>query len=168
MRAGWLALVLVAAMAAPVHAASPCSVDVAVLGQLTTLTGPTDTDWFNVIDLGFEPSAVISFDVPVIPYSVEVPTSVMPAATSFPAPPGDKGTFRTRDLGIDSVNVSISDGACKASSLVRFGPPPTDTFSDGHEHRSSGSPTIAVLAFAFLASFLLGLRQRRSGRWKAG
>lgn len=129
----------------PVRAADTCHAFYVVLGQTPALTGPTPTDWFNVIGEDFDPSApaVLEFGVPVIAWSLEQPTRVQPATTTFTVPQSAMGTalkwtFRARDAGAGTIDVWIVGGGCEASTTVDFSLGATAPAPNG---RASGGQT---------------------------
>jgi hypothetical protein len=137
-------------------AAANCQASYVVLGQAATLTGPTSTDWFNVFGEDFDATvpATLTFGVPVIPWSIDQLKTVQPAVTTYVMPAkymssGFKWTFRTRDPGVQKINVRIAGQGCEASTLVDFSPPATSTADlPAPSEPSPLTPPVLLLAFA--------------------
>jgi hypothetical protein len=135
-----------------VVARSPCQASYVVLGQIPALTGPTPTDWFNVFGDNFDPSvpATLTFSAPVIPWSVEQPTSVQAPVTSFTVPAtymssGFKWTFRAQDGTVQEIHVRITGKACDASTVVDLSPPATSTTQDAPASRDQPPASLLIL-----------------------
>lgn len=173
---GVLALGLVLGQAASigsVHAAGPCQADSVVLGQIPTLTGVTPTDWFNVLGQDLDPSvpAIVTFDVAVIPWSLEHPKVVQAAVSTFTIPSAHsaetfKWTFRARDSGVQAIRVTVAGQGCEAITRVDFSPPATSTAElapDLGEGAMHGQTTLLALVFgvALLAAHRRLVRRRR-------
>lgn len=151
----------------PAKAAETCSASFVMLGQMPALTGSTPTDWFNVFGEGFDASvpAVLTFGSPVIPYSMQ-PTVVEPAVTVFTMPAqymfsGFKWTFRSRDVGIRRINVTIAGNGCQASTIVDTSPTPPPTGTEQPPGGSTAPPFALALAFV---GGLLVVRRRLGER----
>jgi hypothetical protein len=140
-----------------VRAAGPCQADSVVLGQMPDLAGATRTDWFNVFGQDLDPSApaVVTFDVPVIPWSVEQPKVVQAAVSTFTIPSAHsaesfKWTFRARDPGVQAIRVTVVGPGCEAITRVDFSPPATSTVTvapDPGEGGTLGLGSVLVLVF---------------------
>ena len=136
-----------------VVAGSPCQASYVVLGQIPALTGPTPTDWFNVFGDNFDPSvpATLTFSAPVIPWSVEQPTSVQSPVTSFTMPAkfmgkgGFKWTFRPQDGKVKEIAVRITGKACEARTEVDLSPPATSTTQEGPPSRDQSPASLLIL-----------------------
>jgi len=135
-----------------VVASSECRASYVVLGQIPALTGPTPTDWFNVFGDNFDPSvpATLTFSAPVIPWSVEQPTSVQAPVTSFTVPAtymssGFKWTFRAQDGTVQEIHVRITGKACDASTVVDLSPPATSTTQDAPASRDQPPASLLIL-----------------------
>jgi hypothetical protein len=135
-----------------VVAGSACQASYVVLGQIPALTGPTPTDWFNVFGDNFDPSvpATLTFSAPVIPWSVEQPTSVQAPVTSFTMPvkymsSGFKWTFRAQDGKVQEIALRITGKACVASTVVDFSPPATSTVHDAPASRDQSPASLLIL-----------------------
>jgi hypothetical protein len=143
-----------------------CSVTSTVLGQLPTFTGSTPTDWFNVFGEGLDPGGAwsVAFSVPVMGWPIP-PLTYDPAKPqtmiAVPSNPsgGLKWTVRTRDLGVNSLTIHVSDGRCTASHVVVLVPntstqpdPPGEPF-----------PILVALAGGALGAFLVLARPTGRG-----
>lgn len=144
-----------------------CSASNVILGQMPALTGPTTTDWFNVFGENFDPSvpATLTFNVSVIPYSVDLPDSVLPPVTSYTMPAKDMGaffkwTFRARDENVQKISVSISASGCTASTVVDFSPPATSTVLASPSVHDQSSAELLILLLAFCGGALTAVRRR--------
>ncbi len=129
------AVVALLVLAAPTPSrAATCQADNALLGQLPILTGPTSTDWFNVLGLDFDPTVppTLTFTAPVVPYPGDSPQVLPPSVTSFVVPSSEfagsfKLSFRARDTGVRSITVRIVGKRCVASTVVALTLPGTST-----------------------------------------
>ncbi|HEX5822974.1 MAG TPA: hypothetical protein VFY18_00820, partial [Candidatus Limnocylindrales bacterium] len=148
-------------------AAGSCRADFAILGQAPGLTGATPTDWFNVFGTEFDASvpATLTFGVPVIPWSIDQPTVVQAAVTTFAVPAADmaagfKWTFRSRDRGVRSISVVVAGLDCQAKTVIKFALPATSTAEP-----SAPSQPLPVGPLALLLAFAGGVSAawRRSG-----
>jgi hypothetical protein len=135
-----------------VVAGSECRASYVVLGQFPALTGATPTNWFNVFGENFDASvpATLTFSAPVIPWSVEQPTSVQSPVTSFTVPAkymssGFKWTFRPQDGKVQEIHVRITGKACEASTVVDFLPPATSTSLDAPPSRDQSPASLLIL-----------------------
>jgi hypothetical protein len=163
-----------AATGGSVRAAGPCQADSVVLGQMPGLTGPTPTDWFNVFGQDLDPSvpAVLTFDVPMIPWSLEQPKVVQAAVSTFTIPSAHstepfKWTFRARDPGVQAIRVTVAGPGCEAITRIDLSPPATSTAElapDPGEGAMLGQATLLALVFgvALLAANRRLARRRRS------
>ncbi|MEA2518627.1 MAG: hypothetical protein QOF49_707 [Chloroflexota bacterium] len=152
-------------------AAGPCQADSVVLGQIPGLTGPTPTDWFNVVGQDLDPTVVatVTFDVPVVPWSVEEPSVIQRAVSSFTIPKAYsaesfKWTFRARDPGVQAIHVAVAGRGCEAITRVDFLPPATSTADlapDPGDGATPGPGTVLAVAFLFA---LLGANRRLARR----
>lgn len=137
-----------------VLAGGDCHASYVILGQAPALTGAT-TDWFNVFGEGFDPSvaATLAVSVAVIPWSIERPSSVQPAVTSFTMPAehmssGFKWSFRARDEKVPEVHVRITGKQCVASTVVVLSPPDTSTAPGVPAGRDPSPVVLLVLLVA--------------------
>jgi hypothetical protein len=148
----------------PTAASGGCRASYATLGQAPGLTGPTPTDWFNILGEDFDPTvpATLTFDVPVIPWSIDQPTLVQPALTTFQVPAasmsaGFKWTFRTRDPGVQVIHVDVAGLGCQASTIVDFTPPASST-ADIPTPSEPAPVTPLLLVMAFVSGMVAALR----------
>ncbi len=153
-----------------VVADSPCQASYVFLGQIPALTGATPTDWFNVFGDNFDPSvpATLTFSVPVIPWTVDQPSSVQSPVTSFTVPAkyirsGFKWTFRAQDGKVQEIHVRITGKACEASTVVDFSPPATATTQDAPASRDQ-SPACLLILLVSLGGALAMLWRLHSER----
>lgn len=148
-------------------AAGACTADSTVLGQLVFLTGPTSTDWFNVFGDGLDPAGTwtVTFSVPVMLWPLPAPLTYDPkqATTSLAMPTnpsgGFKWTVRTRDKGVNSLTIHVTDGTCTAAHVVVLVP---DTATDPIP-AGAPFPILAALIGAGLGAVFV-LRPTRSER----
>ena len=150
-----------------VVAGSECRASYVVLGQFPALTGATPTNWFNVFGENFDASvpATLTFSAPVIPWSVEQPTSVQSPVTSFTVPAkymssGFKWTFRPQDGKVQEIAVRITGKACEASTVVDFSPPATSTVLASPSVHDQSSAELLILLLAFCGGALTAVRRR--------
>lgn len=154
-----------------VRAAGPCKADSVVLGQMPGLTGATPTDWFNVFGENLDPStaAVVKFDVPVIPWSIDQPKVVQAAVSTFTIPTAHsaesfKWTFRPRDAGVPAIRATVNGPGCEAVTRIDFSPPATSMVEVAPDPGASPPHWQGtVLALAFGAA-LFAANRRFSGR----
>jgi len=161
-------IVGIAAKPGAVRAGGECRASFVILGQTPALTGATPTNWFNVFGENFDPSAaaILTFSVPVIPWSVEQLGS-QPAVTTFTMPAEWMGsdfkmTFRAPDGKVQKIHVRITGKACNASTVVDFSPPVTSTVQDAPSVRDQSRVSLLVPLVAFGGGALALRRRLRS------
>ena len=148
------------------NAANGCSADSEVLGQLPALTGPTPTDWFNVFGEGLDPAGTwtVTFIVPVMPWPLPSPLTYDPkkALSSLGMPSdtsgGFKWTVRTRDKGVKSLAIHVTDGTCTASHIAVLMP---DTSTDPEPRDVPFALLPALIGAALVAMFRRAPRSER-------
>ena len=144
-------------------ASSECRASYVVLGQTPALTGATPTDWFNVFGENVDPSvpATLTFSAPVIPWSVDQPSSVQAPVTSFTMPAkymgigGFKWTFRAQDGKVKEITVRVTGKACEASTVVDFSPPATSTTQDAPASRDQPLVSLLILLVSLGGALLM-------------
>lgn len=162
------AVVVLLVLAIPTRSrAATCQADNALLGQLPILTGPTSTDWFNVLGLDFDPTVppTLTFSAPVVPYPGDSPQALPTSLTSFVVPATEfagsfKLTFRARDSGVRTITVRIAGKGCVASTVVAMTLPGTST--DAPAAPSPGG-LVMILLVALGAAYGLWRRLRTVG-----
>lgn len=151
----------------PASADAPCSVEAFVFGQAVSLTGPTPTDWIQVFGFGLSPSHrwTLTFSRPMYMWPIPNP-STMPVTRYVMAPNpsgGFKWDVRTRDVGVDTVRYSVSDGRCTASMTIALAP---NTATEPAPGPNPGAPwPLWVTVVAVLTVLLARFRpERRAAR----
>jgi hypothetical protein len=154
-----------------VRASGPCEADSVILGPLAELTGPTPTDWFNVFGIHLDPTvpAVVTFDVPVIPWSLEQPKVVQAAVSTFTIPSAHstesfKWTFRARDPGVQAIRATVSGPGCEAVTRIDFSPPATSTIDVAPDPGEGGTFGLGSVLFLVFGGALLAAHRRLARR----